>query len=82
MVPEIKKKKKEKNMATTKLYVKIQDFWQKMIKAPSNLTTQTTCYGVYSQFIKIQVINCLRDPGVLNSCMHTVPEQNAGFTMA
>ena len=35
----------------------------------------------FGQFLKIQVLNVLPDHGALNSCMHTFPETNDGFTM-
>ena len=38
--------------------------------------------GPHGQFLKIQVLVVLLDPGVLNSCMHTFPETKDGFTVA
>ena len=33
------------------------------------------------QFLKVQVLNVLPEPGALNSCRHTLPKINAGLAM-
>ena len=35
----------------------------------------------YSRFSKVHTLDVLPDPGALNSCMHTSPEDKYGFTL-
>ena len=35
----------------------------------------------YSQFLKIQIVNCFPDPEALDSCMYTFPETNMYLDM-